>query len=120
MTIGWKLDPDCRDMMLSRFPPRYERVVADHVTRHFNHELDAAAPPAISNARIVGRADDNVGVETMIVALDGTTTRPDGGTWHVTWSLAEGRSARESNDLLADNGWEPLDGGQLRLTPAVW
>jgi hypothetical protein len=56
----------------------------------------------------------------MIVALDGTTTRPDGGTWHVTWSLAEGRSARESNDLLADNGWEPLDGGQLRLTPAVW
>lgn len=120
MTIGWKLDPDCRDLMLSRFPPCYGRVVADHVTRHVDHEPDATPPPEIANARIVGRADDGTGVETLVVALNGTTTRPDGGTWHITWSLAEGRGARDSNALLTESGWEPLDGGQLRITPAVW
>jgi len=120
MSIGWKIDPECRELLLSRFPPRYERAVADHVTRHFSHGPDAEAPPAITHARIVGRADDDEGVETMVVALDGSTSRPDGGVWHVTWSLAEGRSARESNDLLARKGWEPLDGGPLRLTPAIW
>ena len=120
MTTGWKLDPECRETLLSRFPPRYDRIVADHVTRHSKHDPGAVAPPVIAHARIVGRADDGIGVEAMVVALDGSTTRPDGGTWHVTWSLAEGRSARESNDLLADGGWEMLDGGQLRLIPAVW
>ncbi|MDF8333970.1 hypothetical protein [Novosphingobium cyanobacteriorum] len=120
MTVGWKIEPDCRARLLELVPPRYVRVVADHVTRRPFNEPDAEPPPPISNARIVGRADDGTGVETLVVAMEGTTARPDGGIWHITWSLAEGRSAKESNELLSDKEWEPFDGGPLKLTPAVW
>ena len=44
-----------------------------------------------------------------MIELDGTTDRPDGSTYHITWSLGPGRRARESNDLLRDRGWEHID-----------
>ena len=44
----------------------------------------------------------------MVVELDGTTDRPDGSTYHITWSLGPGRKARESNDVLRERGWDPL------------
>lgn len=120
MTQGWKIDPECRQRLLELVPPRYACVVADHVTRHVRHAPNADAPPPIANARIVGRADDDAGVETLVVAFDGSTARPDGGTWHITWSLAEGRKSRESNDLLTDKDWEPFEAGPVKLYPAVW
>src|SRR6185503_6643133 len=89
MTTGWKLDRKLRESLLEQLPPRYPEVISDHVT------LDAKAidvePPPVSSARIVGRADDNRGVEAMVVELEGSLDRPDGSTWHVTWSLGPGR-----------------------------
>ena len=106
--VGWKLDPDQRRELLQQFPPKFERVVADHVTlaaktpgeRPLPHEVDAA---------IVGRADDSKGVEALIVMIDGTTDRPDGSSWHITWSLADGRVAKESNEMLRAATWEMFD-----------
>jgi hypothetical protein len=60
-------------------------------------------------AEVVGRTDDERGVEAMVVAIDGTTDRPDGSTYHITWSLADGRRARESNDVIRERGWQELD-----------
>jgi len=45
----------------------------------------------------------------MVVAIDGSTDRPDDSTFHITWSLGEGRRARESNDVLKAQGWHDLD-----------
>lgn len=107
--IGWKVDRGEREALLERFPPRYPDAVADHVT------LDADAQrkplPGEVRAAIVGRADDGSGVEAMVAALDGSTDRPDGSTFHITWSLdkAKGRRARESNDVIRERGWTPLD-----------
>lgn len=120
MSVGWIVEPECRERLLDLFPPRYETTVAHHVTRRpGSHDRDQPPPP-IASARIVGRVDDDAGVEALVVALDGSTTRPDGGTWHVTWSLAEGRKSSESNAVLAARGWDPCDGGTIRLQPAVW
>ena len=113
---GWKLDRQQRTELLARFPLRYGNPVADHVT----FKPDDAAMPDIGEARIVGRADDGSGVDAMVVAIDGSTERPDGGAWHITWSLAHGRKARESNDVIAEHGWAALDGPMLILTPAEW
>jgi len=55
-----------------------------------------------------GRGDDGRGVECLVVELDGTTDRPDGSTYHITWSLGPGRKARESNDVLRERGWNRL------------
>lgn len=105
--IGWKLDRGDRERLLKRYPPRYGEAVADHVTL----ESGAATrplPPAVE-ARIVGHADDGKGVEAMVVAVDGTTDRPDGSTFHITWSLAAGRHAKESNDVLRERRWSAFD-----------
>ena len=105
---GWKLPRDDRDVLLQRFPPKYENAVADHVTLRVGASPATSLPREPSSARIVGRADDGRSLECMVVELDGTTDRPDGSTYHITWSLGPTRRARESNDLLRDNGWEPL------------
>jgi len=115
---GWKLPPDEREQLLDRFPPKYGRAIADHVT------LQAGAspqtpPPREVNGEIVGRADDGDSLECLVVALDGTTDRPDGSTYHITWSLGPGRKAKESNDLLREQGWRHLDKPiPIQLQPA--
>ena len=117
---GWKLDPEVRAALLRRFPPRYGRTVADHVTLKPDPPA-GTLPPAPGEAVIVGRADDDAGVEAMVVRMDGTTDRPDGSTWHITWSLADGRQAMESNDVIAARSWDGFDEVvPVRLNPARW
>ena len=105
--IGWLLAEDDRERLLQRFPPRFENTVAHHVTQKTDAEQDPL--PAEVRAAIVGRTDDEKGVEAMVVSIDGTTDRPDGSTYHITWSLGEGRRARESNDVLKERGWQEVD-----------
>ena len=115
---GWKIGRDDRDMLLERFPPRYENVVADHVTLRAGATPDPPVP-AQPDARIVGRADDGKSLECLVVELDGTTDRPDGSTYHITWSIGPDRKARESNDVLRDDGWHYIDAPlDLDLEPA--
>ena len=103
---GWKLPEDERAALLQHFPPTYENVIADHVTLRVGATSDTPLPSK-PDARIVGRADDGTSLECLVVELDGTCHRPDGSTYHITWSLGPGRQARESNDVLRDRGWEP-------------
>ena len=65
------------------------RSIADHVTLRVG--ATARTPlPRKAEARIVGRADDGDSLECLVVELDGTTDRPDGSTYHITWSLGPG------------------------------
>ncbi|HEX4762247.1 MAG TPA: hypothetical protein VFU87_05585 [Sphingomicrobium sp.] len=115
---GWKLPGDERDRLLERFPPKYENVIADHVTLRTGATPDTPLPRK-PDARIVGRADDGESLECLAVELDGTTDRLDGSTYHITWSLGPGRRAVESNDVLRDLGWEPIDAPiPVELEPA--
>ena len=104
---GWKLPQAERELLLRRFPPKYENVVADHVTLRVGATPETPLPRK-PEARILGRADDCKSLECLVVELDGTTDRPDGSTYHISWSLGPGRNARESNDVLRDQGWEHL------------
>jgi len=104
---GWKLPRDERELLLQRFPPRYANVIADHVTLRTGATPQTPLPRK-PEARIVGSADDGSSLECLVVELDGTTDRPDGSTYHITWSLGPHRKARESNDLLRDQGWDRL------------
>ncbi|KKC25999.1 hypothetical protein WP12_11485 [Sphingomonas sp. SRS2] len=118
--IGWKLDPIQRAELLRRFPPRWPDVVADHVTLQANAPHDAALPAATAG-ELVGRIDDGQGLQAMVVRIAGTTARPDGSVYHITWSLdrKRGRRAVESNQVLADHGWISLDEPiPLSLRPA--
>lgn len=117
---GWKLPKDERERLLERFPPEYERTIADHVTLQAGADSHTP-PPKDVDAKIVGRADDGKSLECLVVEIDGTTDRPDGSTYHITWSLGSDRKAKESNDVLQDRGWERIERPiPFRLEPAKW
>jgi hypothetical protein len=113
---GWLVDPGDRERLLQQFPPRYEEVVAHHVTQKFGDHQ--ATVPVETSGEIVGEADDGRGVQALVVRIGGTTDRPDGSTYHITWSLGPGRQAKESNDVIARRGWtwlpQPVE---VRLEP---
>ncbi len=104
--VGWLLDPVDREALIARFPPRYPDVVAHHVTLKLGDHT--ARPPTETEGQVVGEADDGAGVQALVVAIGGTTDRPDGSTYHITWSLGPGRAAKESNDVIRDRGWTAL------------
>ena len=106
--IGWKLDRAQRKALLDRFPPKFVEAVADHVTLK-PRVMRNTDLPSESEGEIVGWVDDDAGVEAMVVRIDGTTDRPDGSTYHITWSLGKGRRAKESNDVIAKLGWSPIE-----------
>jgi hypothetical protein len=117
--VGWKLDRAEREELLRQFPPRYSNVIADHVTLRTNAARDEL--PDRVEAAIVGRADDKDSLECLVAMINGTVDRPDGSTFHITWSLDKGREARESNDVLEEYGWtrlgEPI---AINVEPARW
>ena len=118
--IGWKLDRAQRTELLQQFPPKYRNVDADHVTLSVRSSPSAALPEE-TQGEIVGRVDDGRGLEAMVVRIDGTTDRPDGSVYHITWSLENGRKARESNDVLGERGWEPFELPMpIQLKPERW
>lgn len=116
---GWLLDETDRAALLAWWPPRYPDVIAHHVTLAFG----PATPelPGETVGEVIGVADDGQGVEALVVRIGGRTARPDGSTFHVTWSLAPGRRSVESNAVIARGGWtalaEPL---RVRLTPMLF
>jgi hypothetical protein len=115
--VGWKLDRGERETLLGDHQPHYAEIVADHVTL----EAGGKDLPGDVRAEIVGHVDDGKGVEAMVVAIDGTTARPDGSTYHITWSLGPGRRAIDSNDVIRACGWTAFDAAiPVTLSPARW
>jgi hypothetical protein len=118
--VGWQLSQTERRRLLERFEPAYAQTVADHVTLRYGTDGDTPLPKARSG-EIVGEVDDGKGVQALIVRIAGRTDRGDGSHYHITWSLAAGREAKESNDVLRAVDWErvhpPLE---IRLLPALW
>jgi len=113
---GWKLPEAERQRLLGRFAPAYATLKADHITHSFGvrqgHPL-----PRETEGRVVGVADDGQGVQALVVEIGGTTGRPDGSTFHVTWSLGPGRTAKESNQVIARQGWTAVEPVAVALKP---
>ncbi|ANI79547.1 MULTISPECIES: hypothetical protein [Sphingobium] len=117
---GWKLDETERPGLLEQIPPLWPDVIADHITLDANAAADDPPPPAES-AEIIGSISDGEGLQALIVAVGGVTGRPDGGTYHITWSLdrSRGREAVQSNEVIADLGWRRLpEPVPIRIIPA--
>jgi hypothetical protein len=120
VTAGWKLDRQDRDNLLKQFPPTWPDVIADHVTFEPGPS-GGTAPVHDTTAEIVGQADDGDGVQALVVSIDGTVDRPDGSTYHITWSIDRGRGRHpiDSNVVIRHLGWRAIDRPvSVRLTAA--
>ena len=119
LVTGWKLDLEDRRRLLAHFRPLFPDVIADHIT--LTGGATGARLPTARVGQIVGEVDDGAGVQALVVQVGGTTERPDGKSYHITWSLdrAHGRRAVESNDVIARLGWRRLVAPvPIRLHPA--
>ena len=117
--LGRLLHPEDRDRLLAAFPPAYARVVARHVALEGGEPPDFPLPGE-AEGFVVGVADDGAGVQALVVEIGGTTRRPDGSTYHVTWSLGPGRRAVESNNAIREHGWTALpERHRIGLEPAM-
>jgi hypothetical protein len=116
--VGWALPGAERARLLALFPPAYPDLVADHVT--LAHGVGRGHPlPAARRARVVGAVDDGAGLQALVVEIDGATRRPDGSTYHLTWSLdrARGRRSVQSNDAIRNLGWRPVPPVEIEIVP---
>jgi hypothetical protein len=104
---GWELGEQTRNELRERFPPKYEEFVGHHVTHAFGVTAEATPEPA--QLQVMGYADDG-SLECLVVSVNGHWSRPDGKTYHVTWSLdrSKGRKPFHSNMVLKQNGYVPV------------
>lgn len=119
---GWKLNRIEWRQPTEKFPPLWPYVVADHVTRSFC-KLASGDLPDVVRASILAHVADRPGLQVLVVEIDVTTTRPDGGTYHITWSVGRkaGRQQGDSNKVLARLGREKLEMPlPIDLIPANW
>lgn len=114
--VGWRLPEHERARLLQLFPAQFERVIAHHITFKFgvssDHEL-----PTQTRATVIAQVVDPEGVQALVVSVGGKTDRPDGGTLHITWSLAQGRKPVQSNQVILTQEWQPLPSIQFEIQP---
>lgn len=108
-----------RDRLLGVFTPLFPDVIADHVTLAFGVPETHPLPTA-EQGRVVGFATDGMKVEALVVEIDGTTRRPDGKVFHITWSIdrSKGGKPYQSNEAIRTGTRADLDQPiAIRLEP---
>jgi hypothetical protein len=108
---GWLLDPVEVALRLQQRPAMHPIVRLHHVT----HAVGTDEPPMPSQLRFVGHAGDEH-CECYVVQVMGTTTRPDGRTYHATISRTKKVGSEHSNVIL-QRGWEPIEAFYLSGRP---
>ena len=97
----FELDEKSRAHLAGIFPPKFPEFIGHHIS--IRHAKSDVPLPEAKDIKVIGYACDDAGIEALLVSVDGTTTRPDGKTYHITWSLDRdaGFKPVNSNDLLA-------------------
>jgi hypothetical protein len=116
MFIGYELTNQSRNMLLEKFPPKYNRVICHHITEKYGVPKDAEAPPIPESVQVVGYIDSGDGVEGLLVSVNGSTERRDGNSYHITLSIDQDtRKPADTNKYTKDaTPVNPLD---IEVTP---
>lgn len=99
MYSGWKISNESIERIQMWLTQAHPDFIGHHVTFMFGK--DSELPPE-AELYIVGQAhtDD---VQVLVVSVNGSIKRPDGGTYHLTWSIDKSKGAKpvDSNKVLA-------------------
>lgn len=108
---AYVLDDHSRQQLAKRFPPKFPQWIGHHITYEFGVPKGSPEQYGVSQTcKVVGYAEGD-GIEALVVAIGGVTTRPDGKTFHITWSLdrSKGRKPVDSNKIIEQNGYTKVD-----------
>lgn len=117
---GWLITDEDKAKLMEIFPPSYPNVIAHHVTYKFGVPENSPLPDSKKGV-VIGIADDNEGIQALVVAIDDDIRRPDGSVYHITWSLDKeaGYKPVDSNDLIKIHGFEDSDPVEIDLVPFI-
>lgn len=113
----YTLTPQSKEHLRNKYPPKYPRFIGDHVTVQFGG--NPTKPKELDSVQIVGYADDGSGCECFLVSVEGSTERPSGGLFHLTWSIdpARGVKPKDSNGVVRDA--DPITPITVRVIPEL-
>ena len=114
--VGWLLPVTERVRLMAEFPQQFVTLVAHHCTLKAGVTSSYDLPEE-TDAQVVGEAIDPAGVQALVLRIGNTTSRPGGGIYHITWSLAPGRKPVESNQVIEKFGWRPAGPITITLVP---
>lgn len=109
--LAFVLSENARAILLLSFHPRFSKVYAQHVTVEFKltaEKLEAIKKQFGSRLKVTatGMCRSSV-IECVTIRVNGDTRRPDGGTYHLTYSLELPKRPVDSNELLLAFGGQP-------------
>lgn len=123
------LSPESRSALEAQFPPQFSKFVGHHVTYQFGASDKDPLPPA-GQYHVVGYVDITEpnygeigdGLEAFVISIKlphqsrGHTERPDGGTFHITWSHGPSYSPKDSIELVS-KGFQEINPIEIELEP---
>lgn len=95
-----------REKLLNRFPPKYARVVADHLTAEGLRSMDKVIEGPATGA-VIGESVGG-GIQSLIVTVNGNETTTDGTPFHITWSAEPGVSTGTAGEAAKKHGFARL------------
>ena len=103
------VDGGDRERLAHKFPPKFPDFIGHHITHRFGIRPNGNYGEQMV-VHLVGYACNDIGLEAFVVAVNGNTTRPDGKTYHLTWSLdrTKGFKPVDSGGLV-EGKWQPID-----------
>mgnify|MGYP003992709719 CR=1 FL=1 len=93
---------ETRKDLLKRFRPLYTDVIADHITYEFGSK---ELPPYAAEVFVYGHLTDNIGIEALMVEVNGSLFRPDNQLYHITWSLERAKGYKPKHTNLIIQGY---------------
>jgi hypothetical protein len=86
------------------YPPKYPEFIGHHITEEFGVPDGTDIPDDPTLVEIVGYIDNGKGVEGFLVEVNGTSDRPTGGKYHITWSINRDKGYKpfHTNDHTGD------------------
>jgi hypothetical protein len=106
--VGYFLTDQSRNLLLGKFPPKFEKVFCDHITFATGHS-DKNIVPESKNISVIGYKIDEGGLEVLVVSVGSTTRRPDGSIFHITHSLNPHKFSPKDSNVLLSKGYDRLD-----------
>ena len=86
MYSGYELSEESRNKLKMLLVPIFNNFMGHHITEKFGVAADYPTPEMPDSVVVVGRAiDKKLEVDALLVEINGSSNRPDGSKYHITW-----------------------------------
>ena len=120
MYTAYALTQHTRKVLYILYPPRYPEFIGHHITEKFGVSADTPPPEEPVLVQAVGYIDNGEGIEGFVVEIDGSSDRPDGGTYHITWSINRDKGYKPVNTNEYTDEAEPMKPITIDVTPEIF